>query len=53
MLDFITFSNISMQLNADLCIDLLINKIEYNKKKKNSTDDLSALHIQQAVIWGL
>lgn len=51
MLDFRTFSNISMQLNADLCIDLLINKIEYNKK--NSTDDLSALHIQQAVIWGL
>lgn len=54
MLDFRTFSNISMQLNPDLCIDLLINKIEYNKKKtKNpSTDDLSALHIQQAVIWG-
>lgn len=36
MLDFITFSNISMQLNADLCIDLLINKIEYNKKKKTA-----------------
>lgn len=34
MLDFRTFSNISMQLNPDLCIDLLINKIEYNKKKK-------------------
>lgn len=33
MLDFRTFSNISMQLNPDLCIDLLINKLEYNKKK--------------------
>lgn len=32
MLDFRTFSNISMQLNPDLCIDLLINKLEYNKK---------------------
>lgn len=36
MLDFRTFSNISMQLNPDLCIDLLINKIEYNKKKKKT-----------------
>lgn len=36
MLDFRTFSNISMQLNPDLCIDLLINKIEYNKKKQKT-----------------
>lgn len=41
MLDFRTFSNITMQLNPDLCIDLLINKLEYNNNKNSQLSTFS------------